>query len=47
MRDPLRRFQQGFENRFTRIRDSYRSLLLLALGRPKTFIAGFLRGLPQ
>ena len=41
-RNPLRRFQQGFENRFTRIRDSYRSLLLLALGRPKTFIAGFL-----
>ena len=41
-RNPLRRFQQGFENRFARIRDSYRSLLLLALGRPKTFIAGFL-----
>jgi CzcA family heavy metal efflux pump len=41
-RNPLKRFQQGFEARFTRVRDGYRSLLLLALGRPKTFIAGFL-----
>jgi multidrug efflux pump subunit AcrB len=41
-RNPLKRFQQAFEDRFSRIRDSYRSLLLLALGRPKTFIAGFL-----
>jgi multidrug efflux pump subunit AcrB len=41
-RNPLKRFQQGFEAGFGRVRDSYRSLLLLALGRPKTFIAGFL-----
>ena len=41
-RNPLKRFQQGFELRFSRFRDSYRALLLLALGRPKTFIVGFL-----
>ena len=41
-RNPLKRFQEGFEARFSRVRDTYRSALLLALGRPKTFIAGFL-----
>jgi multidrug efflux pump subunit AcrB len=41
-RNPLKRFQQAFEDRFSRIRDRYRSLLLLALGRPKTFIIAFL-----
>jgi multidrug efflux pump subunit AcrB len=41
-RNPLTRFQQGFEKVFERVRDRYRSLLSLALGRPKTFIAGFL-----
>jgi multidrug efflux pump subunit AcrB len=41
-RNPLKRFQQGFEASFARLRDGYRSLLLLALGRPKTFVAGFL-----
>jgi multidrug efflux pump subunit AcrB len=41
-RNPLKRFQQAFEAGFSRIRDRYRSLLLLALGRPKIFIAGFL-----
>ena len=41
-RNPLKRFQQGFERGFSRFRDNYRALLLLALGRPKTFIAGFL-----
>jgi multidrug efflux pump subunit AcrB len=41
-RNPLTRFQQGFERRFERIRDRYGSFLSLALGRPKTFIAGFL-----
>ncbi len=41
-RNPLKRLQVGFENIFGRIRARYRSLLLLALGRPKTFIAGFL-----
>ena len=41
-RNPLKRFQEGFELRFSRVRDRYRALLLLALGRPKTFIGGFL-----
>jgi CzcA family heavy metal efflux pump len=41
-RNPFKRFQQGFERRFGRVRERYRGLLLLALGRPKTFIAGFL-----
>ncbi len=35
-------FNKGFEARFGQFRDRYRALLLLALGRPKTFIAGFL-----
>jgi multidrug efflux pump subunit AcrB len=41
-RNPLRSFQQAFDDRFARVRAGYRSLLLLALGRPKSFIAGFL-----
>ena len=41
-RNPFRRFQLAFDRRFERIRDRYRSLLLLALGHPKTFIAAFL-----
>ena len=41
-RNPIKRFQQGFETGFSGIRDRYRSLLSLALGRPKAFIAGFL-----
>ena len=41
-RNPLKRFQQGFERRFGGLRDMYRAMLLLALSRPKTFIAGFL-----
>jgi multidrug efflux pump subunit AcrB len=41
-RNPLKRWQQAFDDRFARVRDRYRALLLLALGRPKTFIAGFL-----
>jgi multidrug efflux pump subunit AcrB len=41
-RNPFNRFQAGFEHRFTQFRESYRSLLSLALGRPKTFVAGFL-----
>jgi multidrug efflux pump subunit AcrB len=41
-RNPLKRFQQAFDDRFSRIRNRYRSLLLLALGRPKTFMAGFI-----
>ena len=41
-RNPFKRFQQAFERRFTQFRERYRALLSLALGRPKTFIAGFL-----
>jgi multidrug efflux pump subunit AcrB len=41
-RNPLKRFQQGFERRFERIRERYRALLVLALGRPKLFMIGFL-----
>ena len=41
-RNPFKRFQEGFEHRFAQFRARYRSLLSLALGRPKTFIAGFL-----
>ena len=41
-RNPLKRFQRGFEWRFEQIRAGYRSLLMLALSRPKTFVAGFL-----
>ncbi len=41
-RDPLWRFQIMFDDRFAQVRARYRSLLLLALGRPKAFIAGFL-----
>jgi multidrug efflux pump subunit AcrB len=42
LRNPLAWFQHGFEARFEQVRERYRSLLSLALGRPKTFIAGFL-----
>ncbi len=41
-RNPLKRFQQTFEFLFSRVRDRYRMLLLLALGRPKSFMGGFL-----
>ena len=41
-RNPLQRLQQAFDDRFARVRARYRSLLLLALGSPKLFIAGFL-----
>ena len=41
-RNPFKLFQRGFEARFTWVREHYRSLMLLVLGRPKTFIAGFL-----
>ena len=41
-RNPLKRFQQAFDDRFGQIRARYRSLLLLALGSPKIFIVGFL-----
>jgi multidrug efflux pump subunit AcrB len=41
-RNPFKRFQEGFEHYFGLVRDRYRSLLVLALSRPKSFIAGFL-----
>jgi multidrug efflux pump subunit AcrB len=41
-RNPLVRFQREFERRFARVRAGYRSLLELALERPKTFIGVFL-----
>jgi multidrug efflux pump subunit AcrB len=41
-RNPLKRFQSGFERRFEQIRQHYRALLAFALNRPKTFAAGFL-----
>jgi multidrug efflux pump subunit AcrB len=41
-RNPLKRFQLGFEHRFEQIRERYRRLLSGALGRPKLFVAGFL-----
>ena len=40
-RNPFKRFQEGFEHHFAQVRGRYRSLLALALSRPKTFIAGF------
>jgi multidrug efflux pump subunit AcrB len=41
-RNPLVRFQRGFEARFERIRASYRDLLSMALGRRPIFVIGFL-----
>src|SRR5580693_3118919 len=41
-RNPLVRFQRGFEARFERIRGGYRDLLTLAMGRRPLFVIGFL-----
>src|ERR1700675_1906875 len=41
-RNPLKRFQLGFEHRFEQLRDRYHRLLSRVLGRPKLFAAGFL-----
>ena len=41
-RNPLKRFQQMFDDRFAQVRARYRALLSLALASPKIFIAGFL-----
>jgi multidrug efflux pump subunit AcrB len=41
-RNPLKRFQQMFDDRFAQVRTRYRSLLSLALASPKIFMAGFL-----
>jgi multidrug efflux pump subunit AcrB len=41
-RNPLVKFQRGFEARFERLRRSYRELLSLALAHRPTFVIGFL-----
>jgi multidrug efflux pump subunit AcrB len=41
-RNPLVRFQQGFEHRFARIRDVYYSLLVLAIESRRLFVIGFM-----
>jgi CzcA family heavy metal efflux pump len=41
-RNPLTRFQRGFEGRFERLRAGYRNLLGLALAQRKLFVIGFL-----
>jgi multidrug efflux pump subunit AcrB len=41
-RNPLVRFQRGFEARFERIRAGYHDLLSMALGRRPIFVVGFL-----
>ena len=41
-RNPLVRFQRGFERRFARTRAGYRRLLATALGARRVFIVGFL-----
>jgi CzcA family heavy metal efflux pump len=41
-RNPLVRFQQGFERRFSRIREFYYSLLVLAVENRKKFVIGFM-----
>ncbi|MFT4077443.1 MAG: efflux RND transporter permease subunit [Asticcacaulis sp.] len=41
-KNPLVRFQRGFENRFSKFRDGYASVLGRALGARGVFVAGFL-----
>jgi multidrug efflux pump subunit AcrB len=41
-RNPLVRFQHAFEARFTKVRQSYRSVLALALGHRPKFLIGFM-----
>jgi multidrug efflux pump subunit AcrB len=41
-RNPLVRFQRGFEARFERVRGGYRDLLTLAMQRRPVFVIGFL-----
>jgi multidrug efflux pump subunit AcrB len=38
----LARFQHGFEDRFAKVREGYRGVLVLALEHRKVFVAGFL-----
>jgi CzcA family heavy metal efflux pump len=41
-RNPLVRFQHGFEERFSRVREGYRGALVLALEHRRIFIMGFM-----
>src|ERR1044071_917539 len=41
-RNPLVKFQRGFEVRFERVRGAYHDLLRMALGRRPLFVIGFL-----
>ncbi|WNL46789.1 efflux RND transporter permease subunit [Dyella sp. BiH032] len=41
-RNPLVRFQRGFEARFERVRTAYHDLLAMAMEHRKAFVAGFL-----
>jgi multidrug efflux pump subunit AcrB len=41
-RNPLLRFQQGFERGFEKIRQSYKSVLMLALDHSRLFMTGFM-----
>src|SRR5690242_9509566 len=41
-RNPLVKFQRGFEARFERLRQGYHGLLELALAHRPTFVTGFL-----
>ena len=41
-RNPLIKFQRGFEARFERLRQGYHDVLTLALGHRKVFVTGFL-----
>ncbi|HUO21266.1 MAG TPA: efflux RND transporter permease subunit [Caulobacteraceae bacterium] len=41
-RNPLARFQKGFERQFSKVREGYRGLLALALARRRVFLPSFL-----
>src|SRR5271170_2198976 len=41
-KNPLVRFQRGFEERFTRLRGGYHALLALAIEHRRLFVGGFL-----
>jgi len=41
-RNPLVRFQRGFERRFERMRASYRDILVVLVGRRRVFVPAFL-----
>ena len=41
-RNPLVRFQQGFEARFERVRQGYKNILVLAVNHNRVFMTGFM-----